>query len=175
MGVPDATSAKILVLLGIPAVLVAIALGLGAESRRRGVPTRRSALPAGATNRQLTRLAAMEAIPATVLGLAIGLLVGLAAAGAATGVAIWRVLTLGQIVSSSLIAGRRRHPHDGGALGSGWHGRAVASTSCNSAACSSTGGRRLRLRERPDVDLHRRAVWPPLPSVRSGRAQADAE
>ena len=103
----DATSAKILfVLLGIPAVLVAIALGLGAESALAEAYRREEALLRlrGATNRQITRLAAMEAIPSTLLGIAIGLLVGLAAAGAATGTAVWRALTPGQIVSSSLIA-----------------------------------------------------------------------
>ena len=103
----DATSARILfLLLGIPAVLVAGALGLGAESALTEAYRREEALLRlrGATNRQLTRLAAAEAIPATVLGACLGLLIGFAGASWGAGESVWRVLGRAQLVSSSLVA-----------------------------------------------------------------------
>jgi len=107
MATTDATSAKILfVLLGIPALLVAAALGLGAESALTEAYRREEALLKlrGATNAQLTRLGATEAVPATVLGIGAGLMAGMAVSSAATGTAVWRVFTPRQIVASSLVA-----------------------------------------------------------------------
>ncbi|MGB2875489.1 MAG: ABC transporter permease [Gaiellaceae bacterium] len=88
----DATNARILfLLLGIPGALVAAALGLAAQSALAEAQRREDALLRlrGATEGQLTRLAAAQAGAAGIVGAAFGLVIGLAALSAVTGKLAW--------------------------------------------------------------------------------------
>jgi putative ABC transport system permease protein len=103
----DATNAKILfVLLGIPAVLVSAALALATDSALTEANRREEALLRlrGATDGQLTRLAAAQAAVASVLGAAIGVLVAIGTVSLVTGDPVWHALTTGRLIFSCLIA-----------------------------------------------------------------------
>jgi putative ABC transport system permease protein len=103
----DAGDAKILfLLLGIPGVLAAGALGLAAESALTEAHRREDALLRlrGATERQVARLAAMNSVAAGVVGTVIGLVAAAAAVTAVTGHAVWRDASTGRLVTSALIA-----------------------------------------------------------------------
>ena len=97
----DATNAKILfLLLGIPGALVAGALGLGAASALAEAYRREEALLRlrGATNGQIGRLAAAQAILAGTAGSVLGLAVAAAAVTGVTGRAVWRGVSPGQFI-----------------------------------------------------------------------------
>ena len=97
----DATNAKILfLLLGIPGALVAGALGLSAASALAEAHRREEALLRlrGATNGQIGRLAAAQAIMAGVAGAVLGLAVATAAVTGVTGRAVWHGVSLGQLI-----------------------------------------------------------------------------
>lgn len=88
----DATNAKILfLLLGIPGVLVAGALGLAGASSLVEAHRREEALLRlrGATGNQIVRLAVAQAALAGVLGSAVGLGAAVLAASAAIGRPVW--------------------------------------------------------------------------------------
>lgn len=103
----DANNAKTLfILLGIPGGLVAAALGLALQSALSESHRREDALLRlrGATDRQLTWLAAAEAAAAWLVGSALGLLVSLLAVGAVTGQPAWEDIPAGGLVLSVLLA-----------------------------------------------------------------------
>lgn len=103
----DATNAKILfILLGIPGVLVAAALGLAAQSALAEAQRREDGLLRlrGATEGQLVRLAALNAAVAGAIGSALGILVALAAVSAIEGEAAWQGLSAGTLAISLLAA-----------------------------------------------------------------------
>ncbi|MEP6637885.1 MAG: FtsX-like permease family protein [Chloroflexota bacterium] len=102
----DATNAKILfLLLGIPGVLVAGALGLAGASTLVEAHRRDSALLRlrGATSGQMLRLAAAHAVLAGVIGSVIGLLIATVAVSAVSGRPVWQgVPAEGLALSGSL-------------------------------------------------------------------------
>ena len=103
----DASDAKILfLLLGIPGVLAAAALGLAAESALAESHRREDALLRlrGATERQVAGLAAANSIAAGAVGTLIGLVAGAAAVSAVTGQAVWHNASTGRLVVSAFIA-----------------------------------------------------------------------
>ena len=102
----DAGDAKILfLLLGIPGVLVAGALGLSTESALAEANRREDALLRlrGATEGQLVRLAVANAVAAGVVGTVLGLLVAAAAVSAVIGHAVWRDASTEDLVVAALL------------------------------------------------------------------------
>lgn len=107
MAQDDATNAKILfLLLGIPGVLAAAALGLAAESALAEAHRREEALLAlrGATDTQLARLAAASSALAGLAGIAIGLVAAALAVTAVVGYPAWRDIPAGRLAVSALVA-----------------------------------------------------------------------
>ena len=103
----DATSAKLIfLLLGIPGVLVAAALGLAAESALADAQRREHALLRlrGATDTQLARLAMEEGLLAGVFGTALGLVVAVAATSLVVGTAAWEGIPSSNVVFIALAA-----------------------------------------------------------------------
>jgi putative ABC transport system permease protein len=103
----DAGDAKILfLLLGIPGVLAAAALGLGAESALAEAHRREDALlrVRGATDAQLARLASANALVATVAGTLLGLAVAAAAVSAIIGQPVWHEASAARLAVSALLA-----------------------------------------------------------------------
>jgi len=103
----DATNAKILfLLLGIPGVLVAGALGLAGASSLVEAHRREEALLRlrGATSNQVVRLAIAQAALAGVIGSAIGLVAALVAASAAIGRPVWQGVPSDALALSSVLA-----------------------------------------------------------------------
>ena len=103
----DAADAKILfLLLGIPGVLVAAALGLAAESALAEAHRREDALLRlrGATTAQLARLATGNAIVSGLIGTVLGLLVATAAVSAVLGHPVWQDSSPGRLATSALLA-----------------------------------------------------------------------
>ena len=103
----DATNAKILfLLLGIPGVLVAAALGLAAASALAEAHRREEALLRlrGATSGQIARLAAAQSAVAGVVGSLLGLLVAVTAVSAVIGHPVWRGAAPGRLVISVILA-----------------------------------------------------------------------
>ncbi|CAN5755343.1 hypothetical protein BH18ACT15_BH18ACT15_02760 [soil metagenome] len=101
----DATSAKILfVLLGIPGALVAAALGLAAQSALAEAQRREDGLLRlrGATETQLTRLAALNGVVAGLVGSVLGLLVALAAVSGVEGRPAWQDVSAGNLAAAML-------------------------------------------------------------------------
>jgi putative ABC transport system permease protein len=91
----DATNAKVLfLLLGIPGVIVAAALGLAAASALAEAHRREDALLRlrGASDTQLVRLAVGQGVVASAIGTALGLVAALAAVSGVLGHAVWRDL-----------------------------------------------------------------------------------
>jgi putative ABC transport system permease protein len=102
----DATNAKILfVLLGIPGVIVAAALGLAAQSALAEAQRREDGLLRlrGATESQLVRLAGLNAAIAGVAGSILGILAALAAVSAVEGQAAWQGVA-GASLATALVA-----------------------------------------------------------------------
>ena len=103
----DATNAKILfLLLGIPGVLVAAALGLAAASALAEAHRREDALLRlrGATAGQIARLVAARALVAGTIGAVLGLAVAVAAVSAAVGRPAWEGVPARHLVQSMLLA-----------------------------------------------------------------------
>jgi putative ABC transport system permease protein len=103
----DAADAKILfLLLGIPGVLVAAALGLGAESALAEAHRREDALLRlrGATAAQLAKLASATAVVSGLAGTALGLVVAGAAVSAVIGHPVWHDSSAGRLIASALLA-----------------------------------------------------------------------
>jgi putative ABC transport system permease protein len=103
----DAADAKILfLLLGIPGVLVAAALGVGAESALAEAHRREDALLRlrGATAAQLARLASASAVVSGLAGTALGLVAAGAAVSAVIGHAVWHDSSAGRLIASALLA-----------------------------------------------------------------------
>jgi putative ABC transport system permease protein len=107
----DATNAKVLfLLLGIPGVLVAAALGLAAESALAEAHRREEALLRlrGASEGQLLRLTAAHAVLAGALGAAVGVAAAVATVSAVNGRAVWQEVPAGRLavsISLALLAG----------------------------------------------------------------------
>jgi putative ABC transport system permease protein len=107
MASTDATNAKILfLLLGIPGVLAAAALGLATDSALAEAQRREEALLRlrGATDAQLVRLAAAHAALAGIAGAAIGLLAAGLAVSAVEGRPVWEGVSGGRLAISSILA-----------------------------------------------------------------------
>lgn len=120
----DAVNAKMLfLLLGIPGVLVAAALGLTGTSALVESNRREEALlrMRGASNSQVLGLATAQAAVAALLGSAFGLLIAALAVSAATGRPVWQgvpqesfllsaglAIVAGAVSSIILVAGLRR-------------------------------------------------------------------
>ena len=103
----DATNAKVLfLLLGIPGVLVAAALGLAGVSSLVEAHRREEALLRlrGATSAQIVRLAIVQAATAGVIGSVIGLMLGLAAASAAVARPVWQGVPTPNLILSLVLA-----------------------------------------------------------------------
>jgi putative ABC transport system permease protein len=103
----DATNAKVLfLLLGIPGVLVAGALGLAAASAVADAHRREDALLRlrGAGETQLVRLAVGQGAVAGVLGTALGLGVAGAAVSSVIGHPVWRDIPPGRLMVTALAA-----------------------------------------------------------------------
>lgn len=103
----DATNAKILfLLLGIPGVLVAAALGLATESALAEAHRREDALLRlrGATEGQLIRLTAAQAALAGLVGVVLGVAAAGVAVTAVDRHAIWRDVPTGRLATSAGIA-----------------------------------------------------------------------
>jgi putative ABC transport system permease protein len=107
----DATNAKVLfLLLGVPGVLVAAALGLAAESALAEAHRREEALLRlrGASEGQLLRLTAAHAVLAGVAGAAVGVAAAVATVSLVNGRAVWRDVPAGRLavsISLALLAG----------------------------------------------------------------------
>jgi putative ABC transport system permease protein len=96
----DATNAiTLFFLLGLPGVLVAAALGLGAQSALADAHRREDALLRlrGATDGQLAWLAAVPAALAWVIGSVVGLVVAAGAVTAVTGSLVWDGVPAGRL------------------------------------------------------------------------------
>jgi putative ABC transport system permease protein len=103
----DATNAKILfLLLGIPGVLAAGALGLAAGSALSEAHRKEEALLRlrGATGAEVARLAAMQAAFAGILGSLLGLIVAGAAVGFVAGRPVWRGVPAGRLALTASLA-----------------------------------------------------------------------
>jgi putative ABC transport system permease protein len=103
----DATNAKILfLLLCIPGVLVAAALGLAAGSALAEAHRREEALLRlrGATGGQIARIAAAHAALAGIAGSILGLAIAVAGASAAAGRAAWSGIPQGRLAVSLALA-----------------------------------------------------------------------
>ena len=103
----DAADAKILfLLLGIPGVLVAAALGVAAESALAEAHRREDALLRlrGATSAQLAKLATGSAVVSGMLGTALGLVAAVAGVSAVIGHPVWQDSSPGRLATSALLA-----------------------------------------------------------------------
>jgi putative ABC transport system permease protein len=103
----DADNAKILfLLLGIPGVLAAAALGLATESALAEAQRREEALLRlrGATDAQLLRLATAHAAVATAAGAVVGLIVAALAVSLVEGHLLWHGASAGRLAVSTLLA-----------------------------------------------------------------------
>ena len=103
----DATNAKILfLLLGIPGVLAAGALGLAAGSALAEANRREEALLRlrGATSGQVLRLAAADAAVVGLAGSVVGLLVAAATVSLVTGGPVWRGVAAGELANTAMLA-----------------------------------------------------------------------
>jgi putative ABC transport system permease protein len=103
----DADNAKILfLLLGIPGVLAAAALGLATESALAEAQRREEALLRlrGATDLQLVRLASAYAAATALAGALVGIVVAALAVSLIEGHALWRGVSAGRLVVSCLLA-----------------------------------------------------------------------
>ncbi|HET6751806.1 MAG TPA: FtsX-like permease family protein [Actinomycetes bacterium] len=103
----DATNATVLfLLLGIPGVLVAAALGLAAESALAEANRREEALLRlrGASEGQLARLTAAHATLAGAAGAVVGLAVAVATVSAVNGRPVWREVPAGRLAVSLALA-----------------------------------------------------------------------
>jgi putative ABC transport system permease protein len=103
----DATNAKILfLLLGIPGVLAAGALGLAAGSALAEANRREEALLRlrGATSGQVLRLAAADAAVVGLAGSVMGLLVAAATVSLVTGGPVWRGIAAGELATTAMLA-----------------------------------------------------------------------
>jgi putative ABC transport system permease protein len=103
----DATNAKVLfLLLGIPGVLVAAALGLAAESALAEAHRREEALLRlrGASEGQLARLTAAHATLAGLAGAVVGVAAAVAAVSAVNGRPVWREVPAGRLAVSLSLA-----------------------------------------------------------------------
>ena len=103
----DATNAKILfLLLGIPGVLAAGALGLAAGSALAEANRREEALLRlrGATSGQVLRLAAADAAVVGLAGSVVGLLVATATVSLVTGGPVWRGVAAGELANTAMLA-----------------------------------------------------------------------
>jgi putative ABC transport system permease protein len=103
----DATNAKVLfLLLGIPGVLVAAALGLAAESALAEAHRREEALLRlrGASEGQLLRLTAAHAVLAGAVGAAVGVAAAVATVSAVNGRPVWREVPAGRLAVSISLA-----------------------------------------------------------------------
>ncbi|MDP9326979.1 MAG: ABC transporter permease [Actinomycetota bacterium] len=103
----DATNAKILfLLLGIPGVLAAGALGLAAGSALAEAYRREEALLRlrGATSGQVARVAAAHAAVAGLAGSIVGLLVAAASVSVVTGGPVWSGVAAGRLVTTVILA-----------------------------------------------------------------------
>jgi putative ABC transport system permease protein len=103
----DAVNAKILfLLLGIPGVLVAAALGLTGTAALVEANRREEALlrMRGASSTQMLGLATVQAIIAGLLGSAVGLLIAALAASAAMGRPVWQGVPSGSFLLSAGLA-----------------------------------------------------------------------
>lgn len=103
----DATNAKILfLLLGIPGVLVAGALGLIVASTLVETDRREEALLRirGATNGQIARLVTARAAVAGIAGSTLGLILAALAVSAVTGRPVWQGGSPGGLLLSALLA-----------------------------------------------------------------------
>jgi putative ABC transport system permease protein len=104
----DATNAKILfILLGLPGVLVAAALGIAAASALTESHRREDALLRlrGASDHELVRLAAQEGIVVTAIGFVIGLLLAVVMVSAVVGHPLWWTVDLATAVLIAIAAG----------------------------------------------------------------------
>jgi len=103
----DATNAKVLfLLLGIPGVLVAAALGLAAESALAEAHRREEALLRlrGASEGQLLRLTAAHAVLAGAVGAAVGVAAAVATVSVVNGRPVWREVPAGRLAVSISLA-----------------------------------------------------------------------
>jgi putative ABC transport system permease protein len=103
----DAVNAEILfLLLGIPGVLAAAALGLAADSALAAAHRREDALLRlrGATEHQLARLTSAHAVLAGLAGAAGGLLVAVGAVSAVDGRPVWTEVPTGRLVTAVALA-----------------------------------------------------------------------
>ena len=103
----DATNAKVLfLLLGIPGVLAAGALGLAAGSALAEANRREEALLRlrGATSGQALRLAAADAAVVGLAGSVVGLLVAAATVSLVTGGPVWRGVAAGELANTAMLA-----------------------------------------------------------------------
>jgi len=103
----DATNAKILfLLLGIPGVLAAGALGLAAGSALAEANRREEALLRlrGATSGQVLRLATADAAVVGLAGSVVGLLVAAATVSLVTGGPVWRGVAGGELATTAILA-----------------------------------------------------------------------
>ena len=103
----DATNAKILfLLLGIPGVLAAGALGLAAGSALAEANRREEALLRlrGATSGQVLRLAAADAAVVGLAGSVVGILVAAATVSLVTGGPVWRGVAAGELATTAMLA-----------------------------------------------------------------------
>jgi len=103
----DATNAKILfLLLGIPGVLAAGALGLAAGSALAEANRREEALlrMRGATSGQIIRVAAADAAVVGLCGSIVGLLAAAVAVSLVTGGPVWRGVAAGELATTTILA-----------------------------------------------------------------------
>ncbi len=103
----DATNAKILfLLLGIPGVLVAAALGLAGASTLVEAHRRETALLRlrGATGNQVVRLAAAHAVLAGVIGSVLGLVLAIVGVSAVIGRPVWQGVPAAGLTLSAVLA-----------------------------------------------------------------------
>jgi putative ABC transport system permease protein len=103
----DATNAKILfLLLGIPGVLAAGALGLAAGSALAEANRREEALLRlrGATSGQVLRLAAADAAVVGLAGSVVGILVAAATVSLVTGGPVWHGVAAGELATTAMLA-----------------------------------------------------------------------
>jgi len=103
----DATNAKILfLLLGLPGALVAAALGLAAQSALAAAHRREDALLRlrGATERQLVRATAAQAVVAGLAGVLLGLVAAALGVWGVTGNPVWRDVPAGRLAVTATSA-----------------------------------------------------------------------
>lgn len=103
----DATNAKVIFfLLGVPGVLVALALGLSGASALSEATRREEALLRlrGAGDRQIALLAVGQGLLAGLLGTALGMAIGAASVWLVVGHAAWQGIPVGRLVLIGVLA-----------------------------------------------------------------------